>query len=271
MNIVDQIQENMLAYFRLFVGLPGIISCDEDLFWLITSRAEPGNYILRTQFSQAHVEQRIDQTLKHIGQHTQHLDWMVFPGCQPAKLGQHLEARAMRSGPGGNWMLLELDQLSTHYTIPEHFRIEHVQNMAMLTNWRDISAAGFGSDIQVHYEAYVQHGFTKQAYSLHYIGYAGNQPVTSGTLLLAGGIAGIWDVSTPPALRGHGYASAITYSMLAIAHRLGYQQAWVWSSHMGCDVYRKLGFVLSDFGIREYTWEGSSHPIDKAEAPQTDF
>ena len=35
-NIVDQMQENILAYFRLFDGLPGITCVDADqVFWLI--------------------------------------------------------------------------------------------------------------------------------------------------------------------------------------------------------------------------------------------
>ena len=88
----------------------------------------------------------------------------------------------------------------------------------------------------------------------HYIAYVYDQPVTSATLLLAGGIAGIWDVSTPPAMRGRGYGSAITQAMLQIAYERGYEHAWVWSSQMGQEVYRKLGFVARDFGIREYVW-----------------
>ena len=46
---VDQIQENMLAYFRLFVDLPGIMVGSEDVFWFINAKAEPGNYTLRTR------------------------------------------------------------------------------------------------------------------------------------------------------------------------------------------------------------------------------
>jgi predicted GNAT family acetyltransferase len=74
-------------------------------------------------------------------------------------------------------------------------------------------------------------------------------------VLLAGGIAGIWDVSTPPSFRGQGYGSAITLALMHKALERGYQQAWVWSSPMGKGVYSKLGFVAADFGIREYQWK----------------
>jgi len=79
--------------------------------------------------------------------------------------------------------------------------------------------------------------------------------LTSATLLLAGGIAGIWDVSTAPSFRGHGYGSAITLAMMQEAHARGYQHAWVWSSTLGKRVYNKIGFVAADFGIREYQWK----------------
>jgi GNAT superfamily N-acetyltransferase len=134
-------------------------------------------------------------------------------------------------------------------------RIEQVRDHAMLEVWKQVSAAGFGVDIQVHADAYARHGFGPQAVSLHYTGYLDDEPVTSGTLLLAGGIAGIWDVSTPPAHRGKGFGGAITLAMLRTAHERGYQYAWTWSSRMGKRVYERVGFVASDFGVREFPWQ----------------
>jgi hypothetical protein len=120
--------------------------------------------------------------------------------------------------------------------------------------WRQISAAGFGADTQIYYDAYARQGFADDASSTQYIGYVGDQPVTSSTLLLAGGIASVYDVSTPPALRRQGYGGAITFAMLQAARARGYQYAWIWSSQMGESVYRNLGFVAADFGVREYRW-----------------
>ena len=109
---VDQMQENMLAYFRLFVGLPGITAADDDVFWFVNTRPEPGNHIVRTQILDPAVESRIDEILDHIGRRTDHIDWLVFPSCQPADLGKRLEARGMSGGPAGAWMLADLTALS---------------------------------------------------------------------------------------------------------------------------------------------------------------
>ncbi len=159
----------------------------------------------------------------------------------------------MPGGAGGTWMLADLASLPRQFAL-EHFQIAYVRDTGMLATWQYVSAAGFGIDTQIYYDAYARHGFGDEAIALHAIGYLHDEPVTSATLLLAGGIAGIWDVSTPPAFRGHGYGGAITLALLQTARERGYQQAWVWSSEMGKAVYSKIGFVAIDFGIREYRW-----------------
>ena len=269
---VDQMQENLIAYFRLFAGLPGLTFVEEDVTWLVSPQGAPGNHVLRAQFSNDTVECRIDEVINRIGQYTGQVDWLVFPASQPADLGKRLEARGLAGGPdgswelvgkiggpGGTWMLANLKVLPTAPAIPDDFHIEYVDNPNMLEAWIQISAEGFGGgDYQNFYEAYARHGFGPEAFSLHYIGYLADRPVTSSTLLLAGGIASIYDVSTPLALRRQGFGSAITWTMLQEARKRGYEYAWIWSSPMGKGVYSKLGFVAADFGIREYQWHKRS-------------
>jgi len=160
-NIVDQMQENILAYFRLFDGLPGITCVDADqVFWLISTCGEPGNQVLRTQLTSEHLDQQIDAILTQIGQYTDHIDWMVFPNCQPADLGVRLEARGMVGGLAGTWMAIDLPVQPNSFPIPARFHMQQVQDYAMLDTWKQISSVGFGTDVQIHTEAYA-HGYTK--------------------------------------------------------------------------------------------------------------
>jgi hypothetical protein len=269
---VDQMQENLIAYFRLFAGLPGITFVEEDVFWLVSPQDAPGSHVLRAHFSDDTVERRIDEVISQIGQYTDQVDWLVFPASQPADLGQHLEARGLAGGPdgswelvgkiggpGGTWMLANLEALPAAPAIPDDFYIEYVDNPKMLEAWIQISAEGFGGgNYQKLHQAYARHGFGPEAFSLHYIGYLAGRPVTSSTLLLAGGIASIYDVSTPIALRRQGFGSAITWATLQEAKKRGYNYAWIWSSPLGKSVYSKLGFIAADFGIREYQWHKRS-------------
>jgi ribosomal protein S18 acetylase RimI-like enzyme len=180
---------------------------------------------------------------------------LVFPHDQPADLGKRLEARGMPGGPGGNWLWTDLTSLGANTTVPDHFRIEQVSNDQMLAEWVRLSEAGFGEELAIFYDAYARHGYGPNAFSLHYIGYLDDTPVTAGTLLDAGGCASIYDVSTPPAFRHLGFGRAITHALMQEIRDRDYADTWIWSSNMAKSIYRKLGYINADFGLREHSWQ----------------
>ncbi len=253
-----QIQENMIEYMRLFAGLPGMALYDAESFWFVSNKSAPGNVILRTRFDTSRTEEQIDALLEQIGQYSDQIDWFVFPDDHPSDLGKRLEARGMPSGPGGNWLWTDLTSLSTDPTAPDHFRIERVRDDQMLAEWVRISEVGFGEELAIFYDASARHGYGPDAFSLHYIGYLDDTPVTAGTLLDAGGCATIYDVSTPPAFRRKGFGGAITHALMQEIRNRGYGDTWIWSSNMAKSVYQKLGYVEVDFGLREHTWRRQS-------------
>jgi predicted acetyltransferase len=61
-------------------------------------------------------------------------------------------------------------------------------------------------------------------------------------VLLAGGIAGVYDVSTVPAARQRGIGTMMTVAMLQEARAHGYETAFLQPSEMGEALYRRLGF-----------------------------
>lgn len=243
-----------MEYMRLFAGLPGTTLYDAESFWFISNKAAPGNAILRSRFETGRLDEQIDAMLEQIGQCRDQIDWLVFPDDQPADLGKRLEGRGMPGGPGGNWLWADLTSLSTAPTMPDHFHIEQVRDDQMLSQWVRVSEAGFGSELAIFYDAYARHGYGPDARSLHYIGYLDDAPVTSGTLLDAGGCAIIYDISTPPTFRHQGFAGAMTHALMQQIRHRGYADTWIWSSNMAKSVYRRLGYVDADFGLREYSW-----------------
>jgi len=56
-------------------------------------------------------------------------------------------------------------------------------------------------------------------------------------------------------LRRQGFGAAITLAALQHARALGHRWTWIWASSLGRSVYEKLGFVMADFGVREYQWK----------------
>ena len=273
---IDQLQQNLITYFRLFAGLPGITFVEADVTWIVSGKAAPGNHILQTKFSSASVAQQIDETIHQIGLAADQVDWYVFPSCQPTDLGEQVAARGLAGGPdgawtlvgkiggpGGNWLLADLTSLPSAPPVSTRFHVEPVRDQARLAEWLQVSLTGFGQALpppdrleeSALYAAYARHGFGPDAYSLRYIGYLDEQPVTAGGLLLAGGIAGLFDISTPADFRRQGFGSAISWFMLQEAQKRGYDQAYVWSSMMGKGVYASVGCVPADIGMREYQWQ----------------
>jgi GNAT superfamily N-acetyltransferase len=245
----------MMAYMRMFSGLPGVTTYDADSFWFISNRPAPGNIILRTRWQTDQIEERIDALLEEIAARTERIDWFVFPGDQPPDLGTRLEARGMPGGRGGNWLYTDLTALRDAPSVAPGFRIERVRDDQMLTEWVRVSEEGFEEELAIFYDAYARHGYGADAFSLHYTGYLGDTPVTSGTLLDAGGCASIYDVSTPPSFRGQGFGSAITHALMREIRDRGYADTWIWSSDTAKSVYEKLGYIDVDFGVREHTWQ----------------
>ena len=264
---VNQIQENLITYFRIYAGLPGTTFVENA--YVTWNAGTPGSMVLRARLSPEQLEEQIDEIIEQMGQSTTLIDWFVFPSCQPPDLAEQVAARGLAGGPngewmligkiggpGGTWMLADLTALPPAPVMTEPFQVVLVENLQTLEIWRQCSAAGFGGgDYQEFYAAYARHGFADQAFSLHYIGYWGDQPVTSGTLLLAGGIAALFDISTPPTLRRQGFGSAISWALLQEAKKRGHTQAYVWSSNWGKNVYRNVGFVPIALGMREYEWK----------------
>lgn len=270
---VNQIQENLITYFRIFAGLPGITFVEGEVTWNVGG---PGPHILHTDFSPDGVDQQIDDLIRQLGGAANSVDWFVFPSCQPADLGERVAARGLAGGPdgvwelvgkvggpGGNWMIADLTALPGAPGVSERFHVETVCNEAMLGEWLQVSLTGFGNTPpppekwaeNYFYTGYARHGFSQEAFSLHYIGYLDDQPVTAATLLLAGGIAGLFDISTPSSFRRQGFGSAISWHLLQEAQRRGYQEAYVWSSALGKGVYQRVGFAPVALGMREYCWQ----------------
>ncbi len=253
-NHPRQIQENLIAYMRLFAGLPNVDMVDRATFWIASHRPAPGNSILRSGYRGGDFDAWLDQLFDEVGQHVDEISWLVFPHDQPGDLNQRLAARGMPGGPAGNWLWADLTTLGFSPSVSEHFHIRQVRDDAMMAEWLQASEAGFEMELGWFYDAYARHGYRQDAFSLHYTGYLDNIPVTSGTLLDAGGGAAIYDVSTLPAYRGQGFGGAITHAMMRKIRQKGYADTFIWSSGMAVSVYEQLGFVAADFGIREHVW-----------------
>lgn len=250
----NQVRENLIAYMGLFRGLPGVTIHDESAFWIYSGQGAPGNSLLRTQFSAETAEQEIDATLAAIAKVGEHMDWWVISGDTPPDLGARLERRGMVGNLAGNWLWRSLEDISD--VQPKYGRLEmkRVANDQELELWIELSERGFDCKLPLFRHAYRLHGYGRDAFSDHYLGFAEGECVVSGTVLKAGGTMSIYDLSTPPEHRGKGYGGAMTYEFLKLIRSHGFSDTWIWGSNMAKSLYMEFGFRECDFGIREYPW-----------------
>ena len=180
-EIPAQIQGNLIAYMKLFAGLPGMHMHDADSFWFYETQPAPGDAIFRANWTSENVEERIDATLAAIGQHLAEGNWMVFPATSrpiwAAAGGPGDAQRPGRTGCGRIWgrcaRVRPRRRASGRASArrPWHGRVDsHL-------------GGGVWRRPPLFYDAYARHGYGPDVFSLHYTGYVDDVPVTSATLL----------------------------------------------------------------------------------------
>ena len=251
---------NFAAYFRQFAGLPNTIYHETpEQTWFVTPGA-PGSFLLAITLDPATAQAQIEAMMAQWHSHGRVMLWLVAPDCQPPDLPSLLERLGLYANPGDQWMLADLAQRPLSLPSLPTFTVRLVTTPAELRLWRDLSQDGFQATpaiAQIYHDAYAQHPLTPTAPSHHYIGYAGAEPVTSGTLLLAEGMAGVYDLSTPPQFRRQGYGRALLAHMMAVAQQAGYDHAWLAASAMGVALYEQMGFVRQ-YQPQAFVWRPSA-------------
>lgn len=85
-------------------------------------------------------------------------------------------------------------------------------------------------------------GFAEDAPEVHFVGYLAGAPVATTSLITAGGVAGIYNVTTVEPARRRGIGAALTAHAIRFAARRGLEIATLQASSMGRPVYERLGF-----------------------------
>jgi ribosomal protein S18 acetylase RimI-like enzyme len=256
-ELIAATEVNYIAYFEGFACLPRCeFHRDDEITWFIAN-GPPGDGVLHTQLSPERAAETIDEVLTMLKARVEEGWWQVLPSCQPPDLASRLQARGLVKTESRPVMTVDVTMLKDTASIPTNLHIERVKDVTMLHDWFMASVAGFEADAeieQVYFDAYAALGFAMDAPFHHYVGYLKGEPVTSSTLLLAAGLAGIYDVSTVPAARRQGFGRAITIAPLLEASSRGYRYAVLQSSEEGYNVYRSFGFETL-YTEENYLWQ----------------
>lgn len=255
--VIPAIETNLSVLWRSYSQLPGAELYDQpDLFWVATDVPfPPFNGVVRARLRAETIAPMITSTLQHFARRHVPMLWLIGPSTQPPDLGTHLIAAGLSHRGDDPGMAIDLQTLPSELPLPTGFTSEVVDDLSTLRTW-----CGFIDQAAVS-EALFEWGrtlgFAPDREIVHFLGRLDGRPVATATLVLGGGVAGIYNVMTVPDVQRRGIGALMTVHPLELARARGYHLGILQSSTMGYPLYRRLGF--QDYcRIAIYLWPGEA-------------
>jgi ribosomal protein S18 acetylase RimI-like enzyme len=204
------------------------------------------NFVLRARLEPATAEGRIREALEHFREARRPFSWWVGPVDRPRNLGGLLLAAGLERAEGELAMAADLAALPPPGPAPPGLHIEPAVSAAQLRDFASLNAANWTPpDAQVgrFYERGATLLLSKESPLRFYVGYLEGVPVATSEATIAGGVVGLYNLSTQAACRRRGIGTAMTLRPLLDARANGLTTAILQAAPEGVGLYRRLGFV----------------------------
>lgn len=255
------IEANLFALAPLFAFLPGTeTGTGEEGRWALSQVPFPFfNSVVATAVEPAGADAAIERVLARARRRGMPVLWWTGPSTRPTDLGARLERHGFERDDPAPGMALALEHLPGRGAAPAGLGVERVVGPEALAEWVTVMRTGFGieREFEAPWRAWLTAlGLDDASPFRHYLARLDGAPVATASVLLAAGVAGVYNVATLPAARRHGVGAEVTRQALVEARD---REAQTWSilhsSPMGVRVYRALGFrEVCRIGI--YFWMG---------------
>ena len=237
--------------------LGGEVHGAADLTIYVCGRPVPfANGVLEARLEPAAAAGRVRHALGIFASRGVPATWWVGPSTRPPDLGALLEESGFRHREDVPWMAVELDLASEPPPSPE-LVVQRVSAGDLQRAWTEVMAEGFGLSAPVASylgEAAEAAGYDAMGPWLRYVGFVGDRPVATSGLVPTDEVAGVYNVTTVPALRRRGFGAAMTGRALLDARARGYRVAVLGTSSMGRGIYERMGFSQVCL-MRAYVWK----------------
>ena len=202
------------------------------------------NAVLSTRLPAGDADEVIDETLARFRERGAPFLWWVMPSASPADLADRLLARGLVDD--GNWpgFAVAMDALVDPLPVDglEIRRVRTLEDFDAYTGTFApiLSPSPAFTDLFVRASRRI--GFTDDAPEVHFLGLLQGEPVATVSLVMAGGAAGIYNVTTTEAARGRGIGAAMTVAAARHGAERGLTLATLQASAIGRPLYERLGF-----------------------------
>ncbi len=246
-GLPESIEANGLAFWELFCSRPGMeFHREPRLTWFASGHAAPTlNGVLWADLSDGAPEAAIDEVTHRFRRRNLPMEWRVGPTSRPGELGRHLARHGYTLAEDIPALYLDVEGPTVEAPTPAGFRVEPVADRLRMEEWFQVWANGFEVPpffTAAFREAYGPIGFREDRPLRHLVGFLDGAPVGTATVFLAADVASLHSITTLPEVRRRGIGAAMTRAALHEARARGTRTAVLYSTPMGFNLYRRLGF-----------------------------
>lgn len=258
-SVKSAIKANWEAYHYCLGSSPNVeLSIGRHLTWLVTDLPDHFmNLVVCSQLPAEGADKLIESTLTHFkSMNIKKFSWVAHEDGLSVETSRVLLAHGFTFREAfATEMAVELSTLPDELRTRPGLSIVRVEDESLLRQWSHVASIGFRIDEkfkQVWCDLFADVILNPQFRT--YLALLDGKPVGTSQLFISEGVAGIYNVTCMPEVRGHGIGSAMTLAPLLEARQLGYRVGVLQASQQGYNAYRRLGF--QDFGkLSLYLWE----------------
>lgn len=203
------------------------------------------NGVIETNIDKERVDEKIDEVISHFEKLQLPFNWITGVTTKPRNIYENLEKKGFNitKVPG---MALNLKQIEKIKSVNSNIEIHKVENLDQKKKISIVGQKVYGFPEEVF--LLELNGVQTDEYGVYYLALLDGEPVGMSAVFYYCGVAGIYNVGVVEEARRKGIGSAITFAPINDAKDLGYELAILYSTELGINVYKKMGFEQYNTG-----------------------
>lgn len=238
-------EENYLSYMRAYSNVESARFVDSENVVMSISAVD-GISMLNNFVSKARVDESgVDEIIEEYKRAGRPMMWAVFPCAESSAFGGVLKKKGLIHYLSYALIHCDLFEIKDESPVIEGLEIGQVEDVGTFRQWFGLQSISFGYTSGVRKILIEEHCglfLDKKTPAKHYLGYLDGKPVGTLTLFIADGVAGLYNATTVPEVRGKGVGTAMAHHGMMEGRKAGCRFATAQATKQGLPVWQKMGW-----------------------------